>query len=151
MTKNPGCLVYIGYIGDYTTQLYRDYMGLWWAIIRIPINQPGFQWKVSGRFFFFVAQIHRAKIVSKAHGAWQIHQATTALWASRFRFQADPGIRSELTSPPMRSVSWGGVSNEGWEIHENYLWWSLGYKLRNIYLFKQISWRPKLEGRFSFH
>ena len=30
---------YISYIGDYTTQLYRDYAK---AIIRIPINQPGF-------------------------------------------------------------------------------------------------------------
>ncbi len=32
--KNPG---WLGYIGDYTTQLYRDYF---WTIIRIPINQP---------------------------------------------------------------------------------------------------------------
>ena len=30
------------YIGDYTTQLYRDYSN---AIIRIPINQPGFNGK----------------------------------------------------------------------------------------------------------
>ncbi len=30
---------YISYIGDYTTQLYRDYAK---AIIRFPINQPGF-------------------------------------------------------------------------------------------------------------
>ena len=32
--KNPG---WLDYIGDYTTQLYRDYNK---PIIRIPINQP---------------------------------------------------------------------------------------------------------------
>ena len=43
--KNPtGCL---GYIGDYTTQLYRD--NFINHEIRIPINQP-VKWKV-GRFF----------------------------------------------------------------------------------------------------
>ena len=34
--QNPG---WLGYIGDYTSQLYTDYHR---AVIRIPINQPGF-------------------------------------------------------------------------------------------------------------
>ena len=47
----PGCLVYIG---GYTTQLYRDYFIN--HEIRIPINQPVFQWKV-GPGFLFVALV----------------------------------------------------------------------------------------------
>ena len=39
MTKKNGCL---GYIGDYTTQLYGDYN---LAIVRIPIKKPGFNGK----------------------------------------------------------------------------------------------------------
>lgn len=39
----------MGYI-DYTTQLYRDSFKI--HEIRILINQPEFNWKVSGRLFF---------------------------------------------------------------------------------------------------
>ena len=38
MSRNQN-LGYFVYIGDYTTQLYRDFK---YAIIRIPINQPVF-------------------------------------------------------------------------------------------------------------
>ena len=41
--KNPG---WLGYIGDYTTQLYRDYNK---PFIKTPINQP-VQWKVISFF-----------------------------------------------------------------------------------------------------
>ena len=44
MKKNPGCL---GYIGDYTTQLYGDYFINHELII--PMKQPGFHgYSVSG-------------------------------------------------------------------------------------------------------
>ena len=40
--ENPGCLFDIG---DYTTQLYGDYNK---PILRIPINQPGFNGMSTG-------------------------------------------------------------------------------------------------------
>ena len=44
--SNEKNLGWLGCIGDYTTQLYRDYNI---TIIRIPINKP-VQWKVGGFF-----------------------------------------------------------------------------------------------------
>ena len=44
--RAPGCL---GFIGDYTIQLYGDYKKK--TIIRIPIKQPVFHGKSTGFFF----------------------------------------------------------------------------------------------------
>ena len=50
--KLPG---WLDYIGDYTTQteLYRDYNK---SIIRIPIDEPGFNGKIGGVSFSWLTQ-----------------------------------------------------------------------------------------------
>jgi len=52
--SNEKSLGWLGYIGDYTTQLYRDYNK---TTIRIPINYPGFPMERIGGCFFFVAHM----------------------------------------------------------------------------------------------
>ena len=53
--RAPGCL---WYIVDYTTQLYGDYFIS--HEIRIPINQPGFQWKVGPGYFSWLIYVQLA-------------------------------------------------------------------------------------------
>ena len=61
--KTPSCLVYIMYIGDYTTQLCGDFNKP--LNYKDPYEPASISWKGSGRMFFFVAHFPKNHEISK--------------------------------------------------------------------------------------